>query len=285
MQQNTPEWLEMRKGKIGASDCPIIMGVSPWTTPYELWERKLGLREEQQENEAMRRGKELEPFARAEFNRLIDGLVFPQIKIHPKYDWMMASLDGISDNGKCVVEIKCPANFKDHELALNGSVPPKYIPQLQHQMEVCGLDEMFYFSYYTPYHEKPTALIPVVRDQKYIDNILTQEIEFYRCMKEIEAPPLTDKDFIQKKDSAWRVTVAELQYASENLKKWEEKEKGLRESLILQSGNKNCMGFGVKLSKIVRKGNVDYSKIPEIQSIDLDKYRKEPSECWRITKM
>jgi predicted phage-related endonuclease len=43
MQQQTPEWLEFRKNKIGASDAPIIMETSPWKTPYQLWLEKLSL--------------------------------------------------------------------------------------------------------------------------------------------------------------------------------------------------------------------------------------------------
>ena len=40
-EQGSPEWLAMRRTKIGASDAPIIMGVSPWTTPLQLWEQKV----------------------------------------------------------------------------------------------------------------------------------------------------------------------------------------------------------------------------------------------------
>ena len=42
--QGTSEWLENRKNHIGASDAPVVMGVSPWDTPYKLWENKLGRR-------------------------------------------------------------------------------------------------------------------------------------------------------------------------------------------------------------------------------------------------
>ncbi len=52
--QHSNEWLELRKNKIGASDAPIIMKVSPWKTPYRLWEEKLGLTE-CVSNQAMKR--------------------------------------------------------------------------------------------------------------------------------------------------------------------------------------------------------------------------------------
>lgn len=40
--QNTQEWEKFRLQKIGASDAPIIMGVSPWKTPFQLWLEKTG---------------------------------------------------------------------------------------------------------------------------------------------------------------------------------------------------------------------------------------------------
>ena len=42
MEQKSEEWLDWRKKGIGSSDAPIIMGVSPWKTPFELWEEKTG---------------------------------------------------------------------------------------------------------------------------------------------------------------------------------------------------------------------------------------------------
>jgi len=32
----------------------------------------------------------------------------------------------------------------------------------------------------------------------------------------------------------------------------------------------------------LRKGTVDYTKIPEIQGVDLEKYRKKAVSFWRI---
>ena len=69
MQQNTEEWLEFRRDKIGASDAPIIMGKSPWKTPHQLWEEKIGVRTSSYETAAMRRGKDLESEARKHFEQ------------------------------------------------------------------------------------------------------------------------------------------------------------------------------------------------------------------------
>ena len=49
------------------------------------------------------------------------------------------------------------------------------------------------------------------------------------------------------------------------------------------SGGKSCVGGGVKVSSVVRKGHVDYSSIPELAGVDLEKYRKSPTEFIKIT--
>ena len=115
--QQSNEWLELRKNKIGASDAPVIMHVSPWKTPYQLWEEKLGLKESFSSS-AMKRGLEMEESARKAFEKETGLVVFPQVLFHKEHEWMMASLDGIDIEGKNIVEIKCPGKV-DHEIALS----------------------------------------------------------------------------------------------------------------------------------------------------------------------
>jgi hypothetical protein len=42
------------------------------------------------------------------------------------------------------------------------------------------------------------------------------------------------------------------------------------------------MGSGIKLCHSVRKGAIDYKKIPELKSVDLEKYRGKDLESFRI---
>ena len=68
MVQGSPEWHEHRRKYRNASETPVILGLSPWQTPYQLWQLKLGL-VEQEVTAAMRHGSELEPVARAAYER------------------------------------------------------------------------------------------------------------------------------------------------------------------------------------------------------------------------
>ena len=125
MQQGTAEWLEMRKNFIGASDAPVLMGFHQWRTPRQLWEEKLGLSGGQKDNSSMSYGRNMEEPARLRYSYITGIDVSPDVVYHPNKKFMMASLDGISEDRKTAVEIKNVC-LEDHLVAKEGKVPPKY---------------------------------------------------------------------------------------------------------------------------------------------------------------
>lgn len=277
MQQNTPEWLELRKSKIGASDAPIIMGVSPWTTPLQLFEQKLNITPARDISIEAKRRAAIEEEARQKFEEVTGLVMFPQVVFHPSINFMMASLDGITMEGDYSVEIKCPGRV-DHECAMDGVVPDKYYPQLQHQMEVTGLDMIFYFTY----NENSYKVLQVHRDNEYIQALLKEENCFWQCMQNLEYPRMTDKDYTFREDEVWNRAASEWQAVSREIQSLESKEIALRKLLISMADKKSTVGSGIKLSRIMKKGAVDYKSIPELQVLDIEKYRKAPVETWRI---
>jgi putative phage-type endonuclease len=276
IEQNTPEWLEMRKDHIGASDAPVIMQVSPYATPYELWLEKLSIKEKE-DNWGMEQGRIKEPIARAELEKQTGLMFMPTVRFHPQYKWMMASLDAIDLEEKYIAEIKCPG-LEDHSIAEAGKVPEKYFPQIQHQLEVTGLEMAYYFSF----HASVGVLVKVPRDDKYIKNMIEKEQEFYECVQQLNPPKITDRDYVEVTDESWLNTAMKWKLINQQLKALEEQEKELRQGLISNSPHANCMGAGIKVSKTIRKGNIDYSKITELKNVDLEQYRKPSAEYWKI---
>lgn len=274
--QQTEEWLQVRKDKIGSSDAPVIMEVSPWKTPYQLWEEKL-LPKKQSKNRAMERGLVLEEKARERFSDMTGLLVGPDVIFHPKRSWMMASLDAIDVERKHIAEIKCPGS-EDHELAKKGEVPVKYFPQIQHQLEVCELEMAHYFSF----DGENGVLVKVYRDDKYIRKLVEKEEEFLECVYDLIAPKLTERDYVNKEDDIWNMAASEWLSISQELSSLEKREKELRDLLISMCQKQNSKGGGIKVSRFMRKGAVDYAKIPELQHVNLEQYRKAPVECWKI---
>lgn len=277
MMQQTEEWLELRRSKLGASDAPVIMQVSPWKTPLQLWEEKIGLRKNEFKTSSMQRGLDMEEEARNKFQEATGLSVKADIAFHPKISWMMASLDGIDDSRKNIVEIKC-VNRNDHAQALSGSIPEKYFPQVQHQLAVCELEMAYYFSY----SPDNFALIQVYRDDSFINKMIKKETEFWECIQDFVPPPLMERDYILKDDPQWSEAASRWIFASQKLKDLEKEEKLAREELLSLSQNQNVMGSGIKLTRMLRKGNVEYNKIPELEAVNLEVYRKKPVEYWRI---
>ena len=279
LEQNTPEWLAFREDKIGASSAPIIMGVSPWMTPFQLYEQMLGVTPPTQENEAMRRGKALEEEARQKFIQQTGIAVKPAVAVHDKFSWLMASFDGLCEDNRVIVEIKCPGK-EDHETALSGKVPEKYYPQLQHQLAVCGYEKAYYFSY----NERSSALVTVDRNDDYIVELMKEEMAFLKCLHTFTPPKLTDRDYIIREDVAWRDLANELLALQKQKEVLEDREAAIKAELQVMAQGKNTKGCGIALQKIVRKGNVDYSAIPELKGVDVEKYRKAASEIWQVRR-
>lgn len=278
MQQRTKEWLEFRKNKIGASDAPCIMGVG-FKTPLQLWKTKRG---ELQEEEAhyMHRGTVMEPEALKRVEDKLGMQFFQPVVTHKELPWMIASMDGLDFSGKTAVEIKCPGR-KDHSSALEGKIPEKYFPQLQHQLEVCELDKIFYYSF----DGNDGVLLELGRDDKYIKKMISKEEKFYECMLSGEAPPLSDKDYVLRDDQEWRDTEVLWADAYSRLKEAKDAEEKLRKALIELSENANSMGQYARLTAFKTKGRVNYSKIPELIGVDLDQYRGNDIESYRLSSI
>ena len=133
---NRQEWLEHRRGGVGASDCSAIMGESPYSTMLDIYKSKVNPIEEKEPNWAMQLGNKLEPIARAKYEILKDA-DFPAANfIHASKPHYRVSLDGYSRELNKAIEVKyCGRNFTDE-------VPPKYKAQVQYQYAVTNGDSL-----------------------------------------------------------------------------------------------------------------------------------------------
>ena len=144
-QLSYAEWLEVRRSGIGGSDAAASIGLSPWKSRYELYQEKISTSPPPRiSNEAMTWGRLLEPLIREEFSKRSGMAVRPLRSMlqHPSYPWMLADLDGLvedSNRGVGILEIKTSSAFKSADWE-DGKVPDHYMLQLQHYLEVCGLD-------------------------------------------------------------------------------------------------------------------------------------------------
>ena len=271
LEQNTQEWLEFRKNKIGASDAPILMNVSPYKTPKQLLEEKLTGVSKTFEHAGMTAGKDLEPFALSIANDRLKINAKPLVGQSDTYDWMIASFDGYDVEKNIAIEIKCP-NVGDHLEAIKGNVPKKYFPQLQHQMLVSGLKSIFYCSY----RDLDVAIVEVEQDLAYQEKLLSVEMEFIKSMqvKDLSAVFFHDHEENDLLDDLFeKLRVFRLE-KKEMIKGLEDQEEKLKESILTVINHKETKTAKTTIRKIYRT-SYDYKKLVEDYKIDAEPYKKE----------
>jgi len=174
-EQRTPEWFADRLGVPSASQFhKIITPTGQASKQVDGYINDLVAEKVTQqqayvhETEAMRRGTELEPMARENFEFITDYAV-SEIGFC-KLDKLEigCSPDGVIDlpDGKvAVLEIKCPMANTMVEYLRDGILPPKYKPQVQGQLWITEADHAYFFAFHPDF---VPLLIKVERDEDFI---------------------------------------------------------------------------------------------------------------------
>lgn len=193
IEQGSPEWHAQRCGKVTASKIADMMaktktgwGASRANYKAQLVaERLTGLVAEGYTNAAMEWGKEKEAEA-AEAYSFYSNLpvALCEFVIHPVIAASGASPDRyVGDEG--LVEIKCPNTATHIETLLGGSVPGKYVLQMQWQMACTGRQWCDFASYDPRMPEDMRLMVKrLVRDDGQIAEIAREVRAF---LSEIDA--------------------------------------------------------------------------------------------------
>jgi putative phage-type endonuclease len=272
LQQGSLEWHDFRQEHIGASDSSVLMGCG-YMSEYQLYENKLGLYEVPV-NDAMRRGSFLEDQARFLYIEKTGVSVEPLCVKSSYYTFMAASLDGISEDRKTLVEIKTGGK-KTEDMVKSGKIPDNHFAQCQHQLAVTELPEMDYCFF----DGIDITLLKIKRDDAYINKLIQLEQTFWKRVLTFDPP---EPDLEEIEDPIFLSEIQIFKDLQEKLKKSEAEAEAQRQLLISLACNRSVKGNGVTIRKSVRKGTVDYKAIPELEGVDLEKYRKKPSEFWTV---
>ena len=142
--QDTPEWQKECHGTIGASKAAAVLGVSPWSTPYQAWLELTGQAAPTFTSPAMLRGIMLEPVAIELLRR-----AGHEVEPHPQDKFLYSDdypFAHVLPDAMCVwgyVEIKVPSPQVWGQMALRG-IPEHYRVALQHAMAVQGYDAILF---------------------------------------------------------------------------------------------------------------------------------------------
>lgn len=180
------KWLVYRRGGIGGSDAPVIMGVNPWSSLMDLWLEKTGEYAEDVDNEAMYWGRTLEDIVAREFVKRTGNKVRRRNAIlkHKEHSWMLANVDRLVVGQRAGLECKTTNAFYVDD----GSCPPHYYAQVQHYMAVTGYD-LWYVAVLAG--GQKFYLYTVPRSEIYIESLIKAEGAFWRLVQR-GTPPQMD---------------------------------------------------------------------------------------------
>lgn len=277
--QGSPEWHSHRRRYRNASETPVVLGVSPWKTPYQLWQEKLGL-VQAEVTAAMRHGGELEPAARAAYEARTGLVVQPVVLLDGEYS---ASLDGVTLGGERIVEIKCPYQGQRSTLwqAVEGGghLPEHYQLQVQHQLMVSGAEiaDVFVFD------GNDGILLEILPDPTAWPPIHEAWDTFAEHLASRIPPVLCDRDKRSREDAEWLSAAAhylDIKLAAEQAQKALAEAK---ERIVALTSHTSEAGGGVTVTRFWKAGAVDYKKIPELRALNLEQYRGEMREEVRVS--
>lgn len=182
LSQVGDEWMAWRESGIGASESSVLMGSLPfdWNDVLKLWKLKTKMIESDfVMNDAIQLGKDTEPEARRKYIEATGIRV--QAKCFERIDlpFLNASLDGITKNGKHIVEIKC-SGLPTWQKAKKGFVSPYYYSQIMQQMAVVGAESAHYWMYRS---KEGGILINVPRNEEYIAELERRATIFWECVE------------------------------------------------------------------------------------------------------
>lgn len=180
--QGSDEWFEARVGCITASEASKI--ITPHGSPSkqfemlrnqliaELWtERPIVFTA----SDWMKRGRDLEPEARAAAAVLLNREIFPAGFVYESE----ARLVGCSPDGRFAgpgdysaggIELKCPAPHTHIDWLIGNAVPEEHRPQMQFSMMVTGA-RLWHFVSYHP--GLPPLHVVLNRNREYIEILRT----------------------------------------------------------------------------------------------------------------
>ena len=143
-------WLNTRAKRIGGSDAAAIVGMNPFMTNLELWQKKTGRIESEDisDNPFVKYGTESEKYLRELFR-----LDYPQYKVdyvdnnlflNPDYPFGHASLDGWltdEEGRKGILEIKTTTIMNPAQKSKwENRIPDNYYCQVCWYMGICEAD-------------------------------------------------------------------------------------------------------------------------------------------------
>lgn len=160
-ERTREQFLADRRTGIGGSDIAAILGISPWSTPRDVWASKLGKIADKEETQAMYWGNVLEDVVAKEFSKRTGYKIQKHNRLvrHNEYPFLIANVDRLiitdpkkkpaTKDGKIVtkalLECKTVSQYASAEWGDDGTedIPEYYKSQCYWYMLVTGADVVY----------------------------------------------------------------------------------------------------------------------------------------------
>lgn len=268
LKQGTKEWQEERFKYCTASEVPVVLGKSPYQTKLQLFEQKYFKVIKNETSYIMEKGHEAEDDARVWLMKSRGLNLKPAVVVRTDCP-LLASLDGYDENADIILESKL-VGAEALKAISEGVIPEAHNLQVQTQLVTAKKKNLLYFARDT---KGNSAIVEIVPDNEMQDMIEKTASEFMSAVTSGNFPEPTEKDFVEVQDERFfrlrdiKETISGLESQFEDLKK----------SLVSTYDFPRIRCGNITMVKSLRKGNVNYSKIPELQGLDLEKYRGKAS--------
>lgn len=195
------QWIEARRTGIGGSDAAVVLGISPFKTPLQLWAEKLRLLDDDvEQTEPIRWGKLLEPVIAEEWGRenghaLVDLGRWTVLRSRST-PFMLATLDRVifAGNGNGVLEAKNTNAFRIEEWEADEP-PTIYAVQVQQQLAVTGYDWGVLVALVGG---QKLRWFLIERNQRFINMLQEEEHDFWRLVQRRQQPPVDDSKMTEE---------------------------------------------------------------------------------------
>jgi len=194
---NRDEWLQARRTGLGGSDAAAALGLSPYKTPFQLWQEKLGIAEDTVQSERAEWGIRIEPIVADWYEDYTGRKVqrVNRILRHPNYDFMLANIDRRVVGEKRGLEIKCVDKdaARSDEWGEEGTdeIPLSYLLQVHHYLAVTGWER---FDLAALVGGNRPVIYTIERDDEMIDSLVQAEATFWTHVQMRTEPPCTSTE-------------------------------------------------------------------------------------------
>lgn len=272
---------QARLGGIGGSDAAVVVGLSPFKSPYQLyWEKRGESPWSEEETFRMQLGNILEePIARLYCERTGRHMRRQPMTSHGKFPFMLANIDRqiLKDpRGPGIYEGKTTNEWSGKNINGADDIPDHYYIQAQHYMAVY---DYTWASFGILIGTARFVWCDVARNDDVINELIRQESEFWERVQAGDPPPIDGSERtgellkrIYPRDTGKIITIdaPELIHAARTYVEYKQQEKHV-EAELKRLGNMLKSAIGDASTAILPQfGEITWKAAKDTQKISLD---------------